>query len=88
MWFKIESPLTPHGAYLWACGHGYTPAFLVSPLGSSLNYTANMSNSISSQSVRSSQKRRERRLPKDAEKVLDAPGLVDDYCKYILVLVY
>jgi cell division cycle protein 20 (cofactor of APC complex) len=52
--------------------------------GSSLNYTANMSNSISSQSIRSSQKRRERRLPKDAEKVLDAPGLVDDY--YLNVL--
>ena len=42
---------------------------------------ANMTNSISSQSVRSSQKKRTRRLPTVAEKVLDAPGLVDDYCK-------
>ena len=40
-----------------------------------------MTNSISSHSIRSSQKRRVRRLPTAAEKVLDAPGLVDDYCK-------
>lgn len=49
--------------------------------GSFLNYTANMSASFNASSVRSSHKKPPHTIPTSAERILDAPSLVDDYCK-------
>jgi len=49
--------------------------------GSFLNYTASMSASFNASSVRSSHKKPPHTLPTSAERILDAPSLMDDYCK-------
>lgn len=51
--------------------------------GSFLNYSASMSASFNASSVRSSQKKPSHPIPTSAERILDAPSLVDDYCKYV-----
>ena len=59
------------------------------PSGSFLNYTANSgigSASISRSLLRESQKKERRKVSSEAEKILDAPSLMNDYCKYILIV--
>ena len=55
--------------------------------GSFLNYTASMSASFNASSVRSSHKKPPHTLPTSAERILDAPSLVDDYCKSVCVCI-
>ena len=62
-------------------------------VGSMLNYTSeSLSTSKNNSSLRSSNrrsmKRTGHRLPTTADKILDAPGLIDDYCKCLILTFY
>ena len=61
--------------------------FTCTHVGSLLNYTSDsLSTSKTNSSLRSSNrrsmKRTAHRIPTAADKILDAPGFIDDYCKY------
>lgn len=62
-------------------------------VGSMLNYTSDsMGTSKNNSSLRSSNrrsmKRTGHRLPTTADKILDAPGLIDDYCECLILIFF
>lgn len=100
--FAASTPTVGHGKSSAAPATAYPSLLLslfLSPLclfpsppfssASLLNYTSNSSLGsarISTSATIGSQKQEKRRVPKSEDKILDAPSLVDDYCKWPSIL--